>query len=112
MTRRDTTAHEDAWHLAAELLGMQGTMLSGQKKAPAVKRVVWNGNVCTKEHGKIWYGDISIKDSYKQLQALATQLATDVYVLRERDARFANEASPLFENAVEVIAPVSTKETR
>lgn len=87
---------------AVEYLGYCGQMMSGSKKASVERRVVWNGNVCTREHGKLWFGDISITESSKALQKLADALRVNVYVLRERDARFEFETSPLFENAVEM----------
>jgi hypothetical protein len=92
----DQTGYEEA----EKHLGFVGCILSASKKAP---EVIWNANVCTREHGKIWYGDISIAKSKKALQELANKLGTNVYVLREMDARFDTEDKPRFDNAVEII---------
>ena len=91
----------DAWTEAATIFGYPGAMLSGSKTPRLGHTVVWNANVCTKEHGKIWYGDLDLtaEGSEKALR-LSEKLGVTVYVLREMDARFENERAPLFENAV------------
>ena len=92
---------DQAWELAAEILGRRsGVMLSGSKSASPERKVVWNGNVCVKELGKIWYGDISLTESKERLQDLADRLGASVYVLHEHDARFRNEDKPLYEESV------------
>lgn len=90
----------DAWQEADDILGMCGAMLSGSKIAPDGVRIVWNANVCTKEHGKIWFGDFNLTQNATKLVELANKLNTRVYILRERDARFKNEDNPLFDEAV------------
>lgn len=91
----------DAWQEAGLIFGYAGAMLSGSKTAPAGEVVVWNANVCTKEHGKLWFGDLNLtQGGYEKARALADKLGVTVYVLREMDARFENERSPKFENAV------------
>lgn len=66
--------------------------------------VVFNSNVCTKTHGKIWYGDLDITKSEAKLIELAKALGEDIYVLREMDGRFENEGEPLFDRARAVIS--------
>jgi len=92
-----TPQREEAKLIAEKCLGSCGKILS-QTKNHVLGRV-YNGNVCTKEFGKIWYGDIDIKNTAR-LETLAKELGSKVYVLREMDARFGNENDPVFENAV------------
>ena len=98
----------EAWDAANQKLGYVGAMISASKsghKAKGDKPVVFNANICTKEHGKIWYGDLDVNRSISYLQGLAKEMGVTIYVLREMDARFQNEAKPLFENAVFTITP-------
>lgn len=82
-----------------------GRMISGSKTAPKGHFCVFNANLCTKGGGKFWFGDVDLTDDAEQLKMAAKERGEDVYVLRERDARFTNEAKPLFENAVARIEP-------
>jgi len=93
----------------AGILGHAGAMIS-QSKSDYSRRfpnnvVVFNGNVCTKGHGKLWHGDIDATKSEDKLKKLAAALEEDVYVLREMDGRFENEEKPLFDKARVVITP-------
>lgn len=97
----------DMGAIAVKHLGPVGTMISASKSTyrdrfPA-HVVVFNGNVCTEEHGKIWFGDLDVTKSQKKLRALAEELGCTVFVLREMDGRFQNEHKPLLENAVATI---------
>jgi len=82
-----------------------GRMISGSKTAPKGHVCVFNANLCTKSAGKFWFGDIDLTADAEKLKALAAEKGENVYVLRERDARFMNEAMPLLENAVAVVTP-------
>lgn len=82
-----------------------GRMISGSKISPKGERCVWNANLCTKSKGKFWFGDLNLVRDLEQLQLAAFEQGESVYVLREIDARFQNEASPRFENAVAKIEP-------
>ena len=100
-----------------EILGFPGRMLSGSKGDYARRYpdrvVVFNGNVCVKSIGKIWFGDIDLTKDEANLKKLAAALNEDVYVLHEMDGRFSNEASPLLDKARAIISPageVSIKE--
>ena len=81
--------------LAEETLGIPGRMVSGSKSGFCASHPdsepVFNANVCTKEDGKIWYGDLELGADGTRLQALADALGRVVHVLREMDARFENE---------------------
>lgn len=83
----------------------QGRMISSSKTAPKGHVCVFNANICTKSNGKIWFGDIDLTDDHKDLAAMAVEQGEPIYVLREMDARFMNEAAPKFENAVAIISP-------
>lgn len=99
----------DKWDIAEEYLGRPGRMLSGSKTAPKGKRVVWNANVCTRENGKIWFGDLNVTDSLDKLIELSIRLNTTVYVLYEMDARFDNELNPKFGDAVVAVNEYETE---
>lgn len=91
---------------ANKILGMNGRMISGSKSGYLnhypKNLAVFNANICTKNEGKIWYGDIDLTLDREKLSELAKSLENEVYVLYEMDARFENEASPKLENAVVV----------
>jgi hypothetical protein len=82
-----------------------GRMISASKRGPEGHVCVFNANLCTKSGGKFWFGDIDVTADAEQLKALAHEKGEDVYVLRERDARFQNEAKPLFDSAVAIVTP-------
>lgn len=62
--------------------------------------VLFNCNICTQSHGKIWYGDFDITVDEEKLVEAAKALKERVYVLYESDARFENEKNPKLEHAV------------
>ena len=82
-----------------------GRMISGSKQSPKGHVCVFNANLCTKEGGKFWFGDLDLTDDAADLKRLAMEKGCDVYVLREMDARFMNEHSPKFANAIAIISP-------
>lgn len=82
-----------------------GRMISGGKTSPKGHVCVFNANVCTRSRGKIWFGDIDITADAADLKALAVKEGEEVFILRERDARFENEAKPLLGNSVARIHP-------
>ena len=57
--------------------------------------VIFNANVITKTHGKIWYGDLNINLDFDNLKNIADHLGEDLYVLMEGDARFGYENDPI-----------------
>lgn len=94
---------DQAIEIAENHLGYRGKMISSSKSG-YMKRfpenlVIFNANVCTEE-GKIWYGDIDLTLSYKDLTNLSKELDQTIYVLRELDGRFENEKTPRNERAV------------
>jgi len=100
--------------LAAEsALGYPGRMISASKsaydRAHPKNVVVFNANVCTRSHGKIWFGDLDVTKDEQTLQKLAAALGEDVFVLREHDARFETEANPQFERARAVATATEVK---
>lgn len=92
----------EASQVAEKFLGFPGCMLSYNKSQPGI---VYNSNVCTKTHGKIWFGDIKIepRKNLDVIKGLAKALGESVYILREMDARFNTETEPRFEKAVVTI---------
>jgi hypothetical protein len=53
-------------------------------------RVIFNANIVT-DNGKIWYGDLDLTISEKELMSISGELSQDLYVLYEMDGRFENE---------------------
>lgn len=82
---------------------MKGRMISGKKNAPEGHVCVFNGNICTKSHGKIWFGDLDLTKDNSELEALSEVVGEPIYILREYDARFEFEKNPQFDKAVAVI---------
>lgn len=85
-----------------------GRMISGSKTSPKGHICVFNANICVKSKGKIWYGDIDITADADRLKEYAAHVGEDIFILREKDARFANEAKPKYENAVAIVRPDGT----
>ncbi len=105
----------NTWNMekdAIEILGHLGAMISGSKsgymRLHNKNFPVFNSNVVVIEEKvgkKIWFGDIDITLSIEKLEQLAKKLETDVYVLREMDARFENEEKPRMENYCIKVSP-------
>lgn len=100
-------AREDvqkAQQTAREIIGFPGRIMGGSKsgyqKAFKANVAVFNSNICTKEFGKIWFGDLDLTIDGEKVKALAQNLGVTIYVLREHDARFENENNPQFDNYV------------
>lgn len=92
---------DEAGKLAVDLFGYYGRLISQSKtryrEAYPDHLVVFNGNLCTKEYGKFWFGDIDVTKDRDKLEKLADELKTPIYVLYEMAARFENEDNPRFE---------------
>lgn len=93
-------------------LGYRGRMVSfsksfyGQEKPKNV--AIFNANVVLEVNGKcqkLWYGDLDLTLDERKLGELAGRLNATVYVLREMDGRFENEAEPRVDKAVFRIDP-------
>ena len=67
--------------------------------------VVFNANICTKERGKIWQGDLDVTEDIDELKRLASEIKEEIYVLREMDARFSTEKNPRWEAFVVRVTP-------
>jgi hypothetical protein len=87
-------------------------MISSSKTAPKGHICVFNANVLIRSKGKIWFGDLDLTADASELARLAREQGEDVYVLREKDARFMTEAAPRWDNAVAVIKPDGMMELR
>lgn len=57
--------------------------------------VIFNANVITKTHGKIWHGDLNINLDFDNLKNVADKIEEDLYILMEGDARFGYENDPI-----------------
>ena len=82
-----------------------GRMISGSKTAPKGHVCVFNANVCSKSRGKFWFGDLDIAADAADLRRLAAKEGEEIYILREMDGRFMNEAKPLLHKSVARVAP-------
>ena len=85
-----------------------GRMISGSKTTPKGHVCVFNANVCSKSRGKFWFGDIDITADADDLRKLAAKEGEEIYILREMDGRFRNEAKPLLNKSVARVAPDGT----
>jgi hypothetical protein len=76
-------------------------MIGGSKVSYSTKHpddlTVFNANILTSEHGKVWHGDLNLTEDYLVLKEIAKTLNTDLYILWESDARFGEEKKPLEE---------------
>jgi hypothetical protein len=92
---------------AQGLLGTLSNMLSHSKSVYLYDNpthvVVFNANLCTKEDGKIWYGDIDLTLQHKSLRKLAEVLGKTVYVLPEHSARFDKERQPAYSEYIAIV---------
>ena len=89
-----------------------GRMISSSKREPKGHICVFNANVLTKTRGKFWWGDLDLTTDEDELKALAVKEGENVYVLRERDARFTTESDPQWQNAVGIYCPNGTVAVR
>ena len=98
--------HKEAEDIARIHLGYPGKLLSGSKSRYREKypthKVAFNSNLCTKEYGKIWFGDIDATIDTAKLEKLADELKVSIYVLYEMDGRFEYESDPQFDKAIYV----------
>jgi hypothetical protein len=84
---------------------MMSSSKSGYFNAYPEGHPVFNANLGVRSTGKIWWGDLDLVRDKARLVELAKALGEDVYILREHDGRFENEAEFLFDRAVIVISP-------
>jgi hypothetical protein len=97
-----------------EILGPAGRMIAASKADYCDRfpdhAVIFNANVCLSAAGKVWYGDLDLTLDEPLLQSVARQTGATVYVLHERDARFANERRPLISAAAYSVIPAGRTE--
>ena len=60
------------------------------QKMPS-NNVVFNGNIVSKNQGKVWYGDLDLTLEADQLQKICNLYGQEFLVLQEMDCRFKNE---------------------
>ncbi len=68
-----------------------GRLSSAYKNDISGQTRVWNANVLTRTHGKVWFGDLYINKDGDKLKEIASQIGEPLYVLREHDCRFDTE---------------------
>jgi hypothetical protein len=104
---------KEALETANLLLGHLGRLICYSKgryrKENPKDLIVFNANVCTEDHGKIWYGDLNLTNDYLDLMDLSQRIGCEVYVLYESDARFDREHSPKLKDYVAMISAVKIK---
>ena len=94
--------HDDVARIAVKHLGFEGRCYGSMSEYRARNvdhLTIKNANVCTREHGKIWWGDLDVTETVGELRALARELGVIVFVLREMEARFENADAPRLHNA-------------
>lgn len=93
--------NQDIVNIASRILGFVGKMIGGSKSRYREQypdhTVVFNSNIATKSHGKIWYGDVDLTLSEQLLIDLAKELGEPIYLFREMDMRFQNEGKTVDE---------------
>lgn len=102
--------------LLAENLGNVGNIV-GFSKSGYVERnpknlVIFNSNLCTKEDGKVWFGDLDVTKKKEELIKISQTLGKELYVLFEMDGRFENENKPLLHRYVVKFNPNGEYELR
>jgi hypothetical protein len=87
-----------------------GRMISGSKtfyrKNYPNNEVYFNANIFVLDEGKIWWGDLDLTRDKEILEDISISCGKKLYVLRELDGRFENEApsnSFIMERAIAVI---------
>lgn len=107
----------DLYKEAHSHLNYSGYMLSDSKSGYKMQNpenfILFNANIFVingSEYAKIWFGDIDVTKSHKQLRDLSESLNRTVYVLREMDGRFDYEKSPLIHKFAFCVQP-NGKET-
>jgi len=78
---------------------MMGRMIAPSKSSYCQEHqgelVIFNANIITKLHGKVWFGDINVTLDFDNLKNIADQIGEDLYILMEGDARFGYEKQPI-----------------
>jgi hypothetical protein len=77
-----------------------GRMISGSKQCPKGHVCVFNANIVTAGKRKVWFGDLDLTMDIVALSKYAISLGETIFILREMDARFQNEANPKIDQAV------------
>ena len=93
--------HEDPdYYVIFSTNGLEmGRMIAASKSTYCQEHqgelVIFNANVITKTHGKVWHGDLNITLDFDNLKNIADKLKEDLYILIEGDARFGYENQPI-----------------
>ena len=92
--------HDPDFYTTFALNNLQmGRMISGSKSGYSLEHqgdlVVFNANVVTKSHGKVWFGDLNVTKDFDDLKNIADTIGEDLYILMESDARFGSENEPI-----------------
>lgn len=89
-------------NIIIEKIGPYGAMISGSKsgyiRSNPNNLAVFNSNLIMDIDGnltKIWWGDLDLTKSKDSLIEISKECGKSIYILREMDARFGNEQSPL-----------------
>lgn len=77
----------DYFGIAEELLGSPGVIMSSAKFGQVGAHIYSNACVFNKAKEQIWYGDLSITNSERELRELAEAVGM-IYVTPEHPARF------------------------
>lgn len=98
-----TSKDEEVEAIAKKHLGSLGRMVGGSKSIYRHDNpnniVIFNANVATKKHGKIWYGDLDITLDVEDLKRLSKELGMPVFAFYESQGRFGKEENLPFPEA-------------
>lgn len=97
----------DKSEIANKHIGWSGRMIFGSKSGYMarypMRMPVFNANIiCVEDDNveKIWHGDIDLTEDEQKILDLQKELGSEIYVLREMDARFENEDNPILDRFV------------
>lgn len=98
--------------IAERILGPAGRMVAASKTRHGKEHpdhvLVFNANLCTRTHGKIWHGDLDLTLDEELVLTFAHAIDETVYVLYERQARFGSEVAPVIGECVIAVSPDGT----
>lgn len=67
--------------------------------------LIYNSNICVKNLGKVWSGDLDFTADEGKLKKLARKLNLSFYILKELDSKFDTELNPAFEKSLIKVTP-------
>ena len=70
---------------------ISGSKSMYRKQFPDDNTIIFNANIFTKSHGKIWYGDLHISKDCQNLQKIVNKIGEEMIIVSEMFGRFGAE---------------------